>query len=87
MESRRLRRSGLPVHRAGTARGRRRDRAGGRQLPSLVSEGDLRGILHAHTDQSDGTFSLEDMAEATRERGFDISALPTIRRAPAMPGA
>ncbi len=41
------------------------------QLPALVGEADLRGILHSHTDQSDGTFSLEDMAEATRQRGYN----------------
>jgi len=32
---------------------------------------DLRGILHAHTDQSDGGNSLEQMAEATRKRGYE----------------
>ena len=31
---------------------------------------DLRGVLHAHTDQSDGADTLKDMAEATRERGY-----------------
>jgi DNA polymerase (family X) len=31
---------------------------------------DIRGILHAHTDQSDGGNTLEEMAEATRKRGY-----------------
>ena len=31
---------------------------------------DLRGILHAHTDRSDGVDTLEAMAEATRARGY-----------------
>src|SRR5205814_3919680 len=31
---------------------------------------DLRGILHCHTDASDGTETLESMALATRERSF-----------------
>jgi hypothetical protein len=35
---------------------------------SLVELKDLRGILHAHTDQSDGGNSLEEMAEATRSK-------------------
>jgi len=39
-------------------------------LPELVTRADLRGVLHAHTTESDGTDSLEDMAEATRERGY-----------------
>jgi DNA polymerase (family 10) len=41
------------------------------KLPKLVTDDDLRGILHCHTDASDGTETLETMANATRERGFD----------------
>ena len=41
-----------------------------KKLPHLVEEGDIRGILHAHTDASDGVVTLEEMAEATRERGY-----------------
>lgn len=40
------------------------------KLPALVTDADLRGILHAHTDRSDGVDTLEAMAEATRERGY-----------------
>ena len=39
-------------------------------LPKLVTDADLRGILHAHTDLSDGVDTLETMAEATRARGY-----------------
>jgi DNA polymerase (family X) len=39
-------------------------------LPKLVTDQDLRGILHAHTDLSDGIDTLEVMAEATRARGY-----------------
>jgi DNA polymerase (family 10) len=45
-------------------------RALANDLPELVTEQDLRGILHAHTDQSDGVDTLEAMAEATRARGY-----------------
>jgi DNA polymerase (family 10) len=41
------------------------------RLPKLVTDKDLRGILHCHTDSSDGTETLETMAKATRERGFE----------------
>ncbi|QOZ71094.1 DNA polymerase/3'-5' exonuclease PolX [Bradyrhizobium arachidis] len=41
------------------------------KLPKLVTDKDLRGILHCHTDASDGTETLETMAKATRERGFE----------------
>jgi DNA polymerase (family X) len=39
-------------------------------LPELVTDSDLAGILHAHTDRSDGMDTLETMAEATRSRGY-----------------
>jgi DNA polymerase (family X) len=41
------------------------------KLPKLVTDDDLRGILHCHTDASDGTETLERMANATRDRGFE----------------
>lgn len=40
------------------------------RLPALLMQQDLRGVLHAHTDQSDGADTLEAMAEAARERGY-----------------
>jgi DNA polymerase (family X) len=40
------------------------------KLPKLVTDRDLHGILHCHTDASDGTETLETMANATRKRGF-----------------
>jgi DNA polymerase (family 10) len=41
-----------------------------RKLPKLVSDKDICGILHAHTDLSDGVDTLDAMAEATRNRGY-----------------
>lgn len=41
------------------------------KLPELVDDDDLQGILHCHTDASDGTETLERMAKATFERGFE----------------
>jgi DNA polymerase (family 10) len=46
------------------------ERALKRKLPKLVTDNDLHGILHCHTDASDGTETLERMAKATRQRGF-----------------
>jgi DNA polymerase (family 10) len=40
------------------------------KLPDLVTDNDLHGILHCHTDASDGTETLETMARATRQRSF-----------------
>ena len=45
------------------------------KLPSLVTDRDLFGILHAHTDLSDGVDTLEVMP---RRRGVHILASPTI---------
>jgi DNA polymerase (family X) len=39
-------------------------------LPELVTDADIAGILHAHTDRSDGLDTLETMAEATLSRGY-----------------
>jgi DNA polymerase (family 10) len=40
------------------------------ELPELVTLDDLRGVLHVHTTESDGSDTLEEMAEAPRQRGF-----------------
>jgi DNA polymerase (family 10) len=40
------------------------------KLPELVTRKDIRGVLHAHTTESDGADTLEDMAKATRDRGY-----------------
>jgi DNA polymerase (family 10) len=40
-------------------------------LPKLVSIQDIRGDLHGHSTSSDGSDSIEDMAEAARERGYE----------------
>jgi DNA polymerase (family 10) len=39
-------------------------------LPSLVTFDDLRGVLHCHSDYSDGGATIEEMAVAARERGW-----------------
>ncbi|MBV9520939.1 MAG: DNA polymerase/3'-5' exonuclease PolX [Hyphomicrobiales bacterium] len=39
-------------------------------LPVLVTDENIRGILHAHTERSDGVDTLETMAEAARRRGY-----------------
>jgi DNA polymerase (family 10) len=44
-------------------------------LPTLIEIGDLRGDLHCHTTASDGTASIEEMAQAARERGYDYLAI------------
>src|SRR3954451_13305899 len=45
------------------------------ELPELVSLDDIRGDLHSHTTLSDGRNTLEEMAEAGRERGYAYMAV------------
>lgn len=40
------------------------------RLPELVTLGDIRGDLHAHTEWSDGATDIASMAAAARERGY-----------------
>jgi DNA polymerase (family 10) len=40
------------------------------ELPDLVVYDDLRGALHCHTDYSDGSATLEEMANAAKELGW-----------------
>jgi DNA polymerase (family 10) len=46
------------------------DLAAKRRLPRLVEQSNLAGLLHVHTDFSDGMNSLEEMAEAARGLGY-----------------
>ncbi|MGW3123739.1 DNA polymerase/3'-5' exonuclease PolX [Streptomyces sp. NPDC001107] len=45
------------------------------ELPDLVTETDLRGDLHTHTDLTDGLAPLEEMAEAAAGRGYAYYAI------------
>ena len=47
------------------------ERAAKNALPRLVTAKDIRGDLHAHSRSSDGSDSIEDMAEAAKERGYE----------------
>ena len=51
------------------------DAARKHELPELVRLADIRGDLHMHTVASDGRFTIEQMAEAARERGYDYIAI------------
>ena len=44
-------------------------------LPKLVELADVRGDLHCHSTWSDGKHSLEQMALAARERGYEYLAI------------
>ena len=44
-------------------------------LPKLIVRGDVRGDLHMHTTESDGSNSIREMAEAAIERGLEYIAI------------
>jgi DNA polymerase (family X) len=44
-------------------------------LPKLIELSDIRGDLHTHTNWTDGTDTLEDMAKSARARGYEYMAL------------
>jgi len=43
--------------------------------PALVEPDEIRGDLHCHTTWSDGRASVEEMARAARERGYEYVAI------------
>ncbi len=45
------------------------------ELPSLVTEGQIRGDLHTHTSLTDGVASLEDMVDTAAGRGYEYYAV------------
>ncbi|MFF9023275.1 DNA polymerase/3'-5' exonuclease PolX [Streptomyces eurythermus] len=45
------------------------------ELPEVVTERDIRGDLHTHTDLTDGLASLEAMVDAAAERGYAYFAV------------
>ena len=56
------------------------------QLPRLVERGDLRGFLHCHTNYSDGTTSVEQLALACQAAGYDYLGVTDHSQAAAYAG-
>lgn len=54
------------------------------RLPKLIEYGDLRGDLQVQTDWTDGSASIEEMARAAREAGFEYIAITDHTRDLAM---
>lgn len=45
------------------------------KLPRLIALGDIRGDLHVHSNWSDGTAPIADMAAAAKARNYDYIAI------------
>jgi DNA polymerase (family 10) len=48
---------------------------GGKGLPKLIEQRDIRGELHCHTIASDGHNTIAEMAAAARELGYEYVAI------------
>src|SRR5229473_31696 len=44
-------------------------------LPELISQHDILGDVHMHTVETDGRCTIEEMAEAARDRGYKYMAI------------
>ena len=51
------------------------DLAHNHALPQLITQKDLQGDVHMHTVETDGKNTIEEMAEAARERGYKYMAI------------
>ena len=45
------------------------------RLPQLITAADLRGEVHMHTVETDGKCTIDEMAEAAKERGYKYIAI------------
>jgi DNA polymerase (family X) len=60
------------------------ERAAENRLPELVELRHIRGDLHMHTTETDGRATLEEMAAAARERGYEYIAITDHSKSLAM---
>ena len=51
------------------------DAAANHTLPVLITQADLRGDVHMHTVETDGRNTIEEMAEAAAEHGYQYMAI------------
>jgi DNA polymerase (family X) len=60
--------------------------AGQGELPRLLERSDVRGFLHCHTNYSDGSNTVEQLAVACRTAGFDYLGVTDHSQAAAYAG-
>jgi DNA polymerase (family X) len=51
------------------------DLAAKHDLPALIAASDIKGDVHMHTVETDGRNTIEEMAEAAMERGYQYMAI------------
>ena len=45
------------------------------KIPTVIKPEDIRGIIHSHSKWSDGSFTIEEMANEARKKGFEYLVL------------
>jgi DNA polymerase (family X) len=53
-------------------------------IPALVTDKDLQGDVHMHTNTTDGRCTIEEMAQAARQRGYKYVAITDHSKSLAM---
>ena len=56
----------------------------GKTAPELIKTEDIKGLLHNHTDWSDGSASIEETIQAARQRGLKYIAITDHSKAMAI---
>ena len=56
------------------------------ELPQLVDQGDIKGFLHCHTSYSDGSTTVEALALACKQAGYDYLGVTDHSQAAAYAG-
>ncbi|HTE12959.1 MAG TPA: helix-hairpin-helix domain-containing protein, partial [Chitinophagaceae bacterium] len=46
-------------------------KTGNKALPDIITENDIKGIIHTHSNWSDGTNTIEEMAKACIAKGYE----------------
>lgn len=55
-------------------------------LPELITEADIQGDLHLHTEWSDGKNSIEEMVAGAEDRGYEYLSIADHATGPGMVG-
>jgi len=47
------------------------DKASANKMSALITRADIKGIIHSHSTWSDGKYTIEQMAKAAKDKGFE----------------
>ncbi|MEX0822937.1 MAG: PHP domain-containing protein, partial [Balneolaceae bacterium] len=56
------------------------------EMMSLVQQSDIKGVVHAHSNWSDGKYSIKQMAEASMEQGYEYLGITDHSKSAAYAG-